>query len=74
MKLNLPLELVHRGKIFTRIDLDVRSTLLIMDTMIWKELTLQSQKSLEPSCTCPSTVIILSRQMSVLVTNSGEPH
>ena len=30
------------GKIFTRIDLDVKSTLLIMDTMIWKELTLQS--------------------------------
>ena len=42
MKLNLPLELVHRGQVFTRIDLDVGSTLLIMDTMIWKELTLQS--------------------------------
>ena len=42
MKLNLPLELVHRGKILIRIDLDVKSTLLIMDTMIWKELTLQS--------------------------------
>ena len=42
MKLNLPLELVHRGQVFTRIDLDVKSTLLIMDTMVWKELTLQS--------------------------------
>ena len=42
MNLNLPLELVHRGKFFTRIDLDIKSTLLIMDTMIWKELTLQS--------------------------------
>ena len=37
MKLNLPLELVHRGQVFTRIDLDIKSTLLIMDTMIRKE-------------------------------------
>ena len=42
INLNLPLELVHRGKISTLIDLDIKSTLLIMDTMIWKELTLQS--------------------------------
>ena len=44
IKLDLPLELVHRGQVFfsTRIDMDIMFTLLIMDTMIWKELTLQS--------------------------------
>ena len=42
IKLNYHLSLFTGDKFFTRIDMDIMFTLLIMDTMIWKELTLQS--------------------------------
>ena len=42
IKLGLLLSLFTGDKFFTRIDMDIMFTLLIMDTMIWKELTLQS--------------------------------